>query len=138
MGGDVFGNGMLLSKHIRLVGAFNHLHIFCDPNPNIETSCNERERLFKAVKGWDDYNQSYLSKGGKIYSRHDKILKLSGDQPILVGGNDNTLRNEALSALVALGFPKNTIEKQLKSILSANADVDSVEDVIKLVLKQMR
>ena len=77
MGGDVFGNGMLLSKHIRLVGAFNHLHIFCDPNPNPETSYKERERLFKEVKGWDAYNESYLSKGGKIYSRSDKSLKLT-------------------------------------------------------------
>ena len=77
MGGDVFGNGMLLSPHIRLVGAFNHLHIFCDPDPNPETSFKERNRLFTEVKGWSDYNQSYLSKGGMIYSRQDKSLKLT-------------------------------------------------------------
>jgi glutamate dehydrogenase len=77
MGGDVFGNGMLLSEKIRLVAAFNHMHIFVDPTPNPETSFKERTRLFKDAKGWDDYNESYLSKGGKIYSRHDKILKLT-------------------------------------------------------------
>lgn len=77
MGGDVFGNGMLLSEHIRLVGAFNHLHIFCDPEPDPKTSYKERERLFKAVKGWDAYNQDLLSKGGRIYSRTDKVLKLT-------------------------------------------------------------
>lgn len=77
MGGDVFGNGMLLSEHIRLVGAFNHLHIFCDPNPDIKKSFKERQRLFKDVKGWDAYDESILSKGGRIYSRSDKILKLT-------------------------------------------------------------
>jgi Holliday junction DNA helicase RuvA len=73
-----------------------------------------------------------------ILDLKDKILKGSGDQPILIGNENNTLRDEALSALVALGFPKNTVEKQLKGILSANSDVSSVEEVIKLVLKQMR
>jgi len=77
MGGDVFGNGMLLSKHICLVGAFNHLHIFCDPTPNSATSYKERKRLFENVKGWDHYNKSVLSKGGRIFSRKDKSLKLT-------------------------------------------------------------
>ena len=73
-----------------------------------------------------------------ILDLKDKILKVSGDQPIKVANNNNTLQNEALSALVALGFPKNTVEKQLKSILTTNPDVSQVEDLIKLVLKQMR
>ncbi len=77
MGGDVFGNGMLLSEHIRLVAAFNHLHIFCDPDPNTEISFIERQRLFKAVKGWDGYNKKLLSPGGAIFSRKDKSLKLT-------------------------------------------------------------
>ena len=77
MGGDVFGNGMLLSKKIKLVGAFNHLHIFCDPNPDCASTYKERKRLFKAVKGWDHYNQDLLSEGGRIFSRADKKLKLT-------------------------------------------------------------
>jgi len=77
MGGDVFGNGMLLSEHIRLIGAFNHLHIFCDPNPDTTKSFKERQRLFDNVKGWDAYNEKLLSKGGRIYSRSDKSLKLT-------------------------------------------------------------
>ena len=77
MGGDVFGNGMLLSEHICLVGAFNHLHIFCDPSPDAKTTFKERSRLFKDVKGWGEYNQDLLSKGGRIYSRKDKSLKLT-------------------------------------------------------------
>ncbi|MEM6812693.1 MAG: NAD-glutamate dehydrogenase domain-containing protein [Pseudomonadota bacterium] len=77
MGGDVFGNGMLLSKHICLIGAFNHLHIFCDPNPDPVVTFKERQRLFKNVKGWDHYNEKLLSRGGRIYSRKDKSLKLT-------------------------------------------------------------
>lgn len=77
MGGDVFGNGMLLSEHIRLIGAFNHLHIFCDPDPDTAATYKERKRLFEAVKGWDAYNTKLLSKGGKIFSRSDKSLQLT-------------------------------------------------------------
>ncbi|MEC7028253.1 MAG: NAD-glutamate dehydrogenase domain-containing protein, partial [Pseudomonadota bacterium] len=77
MGGDVFGNGMLLSEHIRLVGAFNHLHIFCDPDPDAASSFKERKRLFEAVSGWGEYDESKLSKGGRIYSRSDKSLTLT-------------------------------------------------------------
>jgi len=77
MGGDVFGNGMLLSEKIQLVGAFNHMHIFCDPNPDAASSFKERKRLFEAVSGWGEYNTKLLSKGGRIYSRSDKFLELT-------------------------------------------------------------
>ncbi|MFP4313807.1 MAG: NAD-glutamate dehydrogenase [Alphaproteobacteria bacterium] len=77
MGGDVFGNGMLLSEHIRLIGAFNHLHIFCDPDPDTAKSFKERKRLFDGVMGWDEYDTKVLSKGGRIYSRNDKVLELT-------------------------------------------------------------
>jgi len=77
MGGDVFGNGMLLSEHIHLIGSFNHLHIFCDPNPDPVKSFKERKRLFEAVKGWDGYNQKLLSKGGMIFERSEKSLNLT-------------------------------------------------------------
>jgi len=77
MSGDVFGNGMLCSEHIRLIGAFNHLHIFCDPDPDTAASYKERKRLFDEVKGWDAYDTKKLSKGGRIYSRHHKLLELT-------------------------------------------------------------
>ncbi len=77
MGGDVFGNGMLLSEQIHLIGAFNHVHIFCDPNPDPKTTFKERQRLFTEVKGWDEYNQKLLSKGGKIFNRSEKSLQLT-------------------------------------------------------------
>ena len=77
MGGDVFGNGMLLSEHTRLVGAFNHIHIFCDPDPDTASSFKERQRLFDGVLGWDQYDTKKLSKGGRIYNRNEKSLQLT-------------------------------------------------------------
>ena len=78
MGGDVFGNAMLLSRHIRLVGAFNHLHVFIDPDPDPESTFRERERLFALPRsGWDDFDRSALSAGGGIYPRSAKSIRLS-------------------------------------------------------------
>jgi glutamate dehydrogenase len=76
--GDVFGNGMLLSKHICLKAAFNHMHIFLDPNPDAATSWVERNRMFNLPRStWDDYDKSLISKGGGVYSRFDKSIHLT-------------------------------------------------------------
>jgi glutamate dehydrogenase len=77
MGGDVFGNGLLQSDKIRLIAAFNHLHIFIDPNPDAAKSFKERGRLFREVKGWDHYDLKILSKGGRIFNRSDKSCALT-------------------------------------------------------------
>lgn len=78
MSGDVFGNGMLLSKHIKLLAAFNHMHIFIDPNPNSAKSFLERERLFNLPRStWEDYSSKVLSKGARVYSRNEKSLQLT-------------------------------------------------------------
>lgn len=77
MGGDVFGNGMLLSEQIHLFGAFNHIHIFCDPNPDAAKSFKERQRLFDGVMGWDQYDPKILSKGGRVFNRSEKVLLLT-------------------------------------------------------------
>jgi len=78
MAGDVFGNGMLLSSHIKLVAAFNHMHIFLDPNPHPESSFRERERLFHLPNSsWMDYNKEILSPGGGIYPRSAKTIPLT-------------------------------------------------------------
>ncbi|MEC3978435.1 NAD-glutamate dehydrogenase [Amycolatopsis sp. H20-H5] len=78
MAGDVFGNGMLLSEHIRLVAAFNHLHIFLDPNPEAASTFAERQRLFDLPRSsWDDYDRSLISEGGGIYSRSAKTIPVS-------------------------------------------------------------
>lgn len=78
MAGDVFGNGMLLSKHIRLVGAFNHMHIFIDPNPDAAKTYKERDRLFKLPRSsWTDYDTKLISKGGGIFSRSEKTIAIT-------------------------------------------------------------
>ncbi|MGB5719757.1 MAG: NAD-glutamate dehydrogenase [Woeseiaceae bacterium] len=78
MSGDVFGNGMLLSKKIKLVAAFNHRNIFLDPDPDPTRSFRERQRLFrKSGSTWQDYNRELISKGGGVYSRKDKTIRLS-------------------------------------------------------------
>mgnify|MGYP000936422862 CR=1 FL=1 len=78
MSGDVFGNGMLLSKHIRLVGAFDHRHIVCDPAPDAAASWAERRRLFDLPRSsWADYDAGLLSPGGRIYDRSAKALTLT-------------------------------------------------------------
>ena len=78
MSGDVFGNGMLLSKHTKLVGAFNHLHIFVDPNPDPAASHAERQRLFALPRStWADYDAKLISKGGGVFERKAKSIEVS-------------------------------------------------------------
>jgi glutamate dehydrogenase len=78
MAGDVFGNGMLLSRHIRLVAAFNHIHIFIDPNPDAEASFVERDRLFHLPRSnWTDYNPKLISKGGGVFNRSAKSITVT-------------------------------------------------------------
>jgi glutamate dehydrogenase len=80
MSGDVFGNGMLLSKAIKLVAAFDHRHIFIDPTPDAAASWVERQRMFDLPRSsWDDYNRDLLSKGGMIVSRSQKSIKLTSE-----------------------------------------------------------
>jgi glutamate dehydrogenase len=78
MSGDVFGNGMLLSRHIRLVAAFDHRHVFLDPDPDPETSFEERERLFRLPRSsWADYDTALLSPGGGVYPRTAKSVPIT-------------------------------------------------------------
>ncbi len=87
MSGDVFGNGMLLSKQIRLVAAFDHRDIFIDPDPgDPETMWNERKRLFELPRSsWQDYDTSLISKGGGVFSRGEKSIKLTEEIKALTG-----------------------------------------------------
>ena len=78
MSGDVFGNGMLLSRHIRLVAAFDHRHIFLDPNPDPATSFAERERMFKLPRSsWADYDTKLISEGGGVHARSAKSVPIT-------------------------------------------------------------
>ena len=110
MSGDVFGNGMLLSRHIRLVAAFDHRHIFLDPNPDEEASFVERQRLFELPRSsWDDYDKSLISEGGGVFPRQAKSIPVSPQ------------------VRAALGLPAETTElsppELLRAILLAPADL---------------
>ena len=86
MSGDVFGNGMLLSRHTRLVAAFDHRHIFIDPNPNSAASFRERERMFKLPRSsWEDYSRKTISRGGGVWPRSAKSIPLSSEVRALLG-----------------------------------------------------
>lgn len=102
MAGDVFGNGMLLSRHIRLVAAFNHMHIFIDPAPDAEKSFIERERLFHLPRStWDDYNPELISPGGGVFLRSAKSITLSKEiQKALDFYQDRVVPNELIRAIL--------------------------------------
>ncbi|MCC7462452.1 MAG: NAD-glutamate dehydrogenase [Gammaproteobacteria bacterium] len=86
MSGDVFGNGLLRSAHIRLVAAFNHQHIFLDPAPDPARSHAERRRLFRLPRsGWNDYDRRLISRGGGVWPRAAKRIELSGEAQRLLG-----------------------------------------------------
>ncbi|MGO1119434.1 NAD-glutamate dehydrogenase [Rhodovibrionaceae bacterium A322] len=102
MSGDVFGNGMLLSRKTRLLAAFNHLHIFVDPNPDAEKSWVERKRLFDLPRSnWADYDSKLVSKGGGIFDRKAKSIKLSAEIKKTFGITQDSLTpNELIRAIL--------------------------------------
>lgn len=104
MSGDVFGNGMLLSEHIQLIGALNHQHIFIDPNPDPKMSYKERQRLFDLPRStWEDYNPALISKGGGVFKRSAKAIRLSTEiKNLLMIKKDVVPPNELLRALLKM------------------------------------
>lgn len=97
MAGDVFGNGMLLSKHIKLVAAFNHMHIFLDPNPDVASSFKERQRMFNLPRSsWKDYDTKLISQGGGIFERSAKSIPLSAEVQKLIGTTKKSLSPDEL------------------------------------------
>jgi len=96
MGGDVFGNGMLLSHHICLMAAFNHKHIFIDPTPDSQVSWQERKRLFDGALGWDHYNRDLLSRGGGVFERSAKNIPISAEMQKVFKIEERQLSPEAL------------------------------------------
>ncbi|PHQ72033.1 MAG: NAD-glutamate dehydrogenase [Sneathiella sp.] len=102
MSGDVFGNGMLLSKHIKLVAAFDHRNIFIDPSPDAAKGFKERERIFKLPRSsWEDYNTKLISQGGGIFDRKAKSIPLSSEiKKLLDIKTDNVTPNELMTAIL--------------------------------------
>ena len=128
MSGDVFGNGMLLSEHIKLVVAFDHRHVFIDPNPDVARSFAERKRLFSLPRSsWDDYDKSLISDGGGVYPRTAKSIKLSDAARLILGVDDAELApidllNAILKAPVDLIY-NGGIGTYVKATYETNAQV---------------
>ncbi|KZB84102.1 NAD-glutamate dehydrogenase [Amycolatopsis regifaucium] len=146
MMGDVFGNGMLLSEHIRLVAAFNHLHIFLDPNPDSATSFAERRRLFDLPRSsWEDYDRSLISEGGGVYSRSAKTIPISPQVREALGlGEDvtklapNDLMQAILLAPVELLW-NGGIGTYVKAENETHADAgDKANDALRVNGNQLR
>lgn len=138
MMGDVFGNGMLLSKHICLKGAFNHMHIFLDPNPNSATSWKERKRLFDLPRSsWEDYNPKLISAGGGVYSRFDKSIPISKEVKQWLKIKENELSPQDLIKKMILSevdlIWNGGIGTYVKAQSETNADVgDSANNVLRV------
>ena len=101
MSGDVFGNGMLLSKAIKLVAAFDHRHIFIDPDPDPAKSWIERDRMFNLPRSsWDDYDRKVMSKGGMIVPRSQKSIELTKEARAALGIEQETI--DPISLIMAI------------------------------------
>jgi glutamate dehydrogenase len=144
MSGDVFGNGMLLSRHIKLLAAFDHRHIFLDPEPDPEASFKERERLFNLPRSsWADYDRVLISKGGGIYPRSAKSVLLTPEVRKVLGVEANSLTptdliRAILKAPVDLLY-NGGIGTYVKATLQTHIDAgDRANDVIRVNGAELR
>ncbi len=140
MSGDVFGNGMLLSEHIRLVAAFDHRHIFIDPDPDAATGYAERRRLFELPRSsWADYDTELLSAGGGVFPRSAKAITLNAHIREALGIEDKVTKMTPADLMKAiLHAPVDLlwnggIGTYVKSSAESNADVgDKANDAIRV------
>ena len=138
MSGDVFGNGMLLSGHIKLLAAFNHMHIFIDPNPDAAKSLAERQRLFEMPRSsWSDYDAKLISKGGGVFERRAKSIVLSPEiKKCFAIKKDKITPNELLSVILTASVDLlwfGGIGAYVKASLESHADAgDRANDAIRV------
>jgi len=137
MSGDVFGNGMLQSPHIRLVAAFNHQHVFIDPDPDPARSLRERLRLFRLPRSsWEDYSKAAISRGGGVYSRSAKSLALSREAQALLELPPQATPGEVVRAILKSHVDllwNGGIGTYVKASSESNADVgDRSNDAVRV------
>jgi glutamate dehydrogenase len=138
MSGDVFGNGMLLSEQIRLVAAFDHRHVFLDPDPDPATSYAERQRLFALPRSsWDDYDKTLISEGGGVFPRTAKSIPLSPQvQQALAVSEDAMTPAELMRAILLAPVDllwNGGIGTYVKAAQESNAEVgDKANDAIRV------
>lgn len=146
MAGDVFGNGMLLSRHICLIAAFNHMHIFIDPTPDSSTSFEERQRIFNLPRStWEDYDKTLISKGGGIFSRSAKSIPINADirKALGIEGNVKSMApTDLISAILKAPVDllwNGGIGTYVKSESEAHTDVgDSGNNALRVNGKELR
>ena len=144
MAGDVFGNGMLLSKHICLVGAFNHMHIFIDPTPNAAAAYEERARLFNLPRSaWTDFDESLISKGGGVFSRLAKSIALTPEIKKAFGLEQNSIEpNDLIRAMLKSQVDllwSGGIGTFVKAEAETHGDADDrTNDLIRVNANQLR
>ncbi len=138
MAGDVFGNGMLLSDKIQLVGAFNHLHIFVDPNPDAEAAFAERKRMFNLPRSsWEDYSAELISQGGGVFSRSAKSIPITPEMQQVFGIEETRLSpNDLIRAMLKAKIDllwNGGIGTYVKSSDETDADVgDKANDALRI------
>ena len=144
MSGDVFGNGMLLSRHIKLIGAFDHRHVFLDPNPDPERSFEERSRLFSLpTSSWADYDGQLISTGGGVFPRTAKSISLSPEARAALATDAETLTpNELIRALLRAPVDllwNGGVGTFVKAKAETHAEVgDRMSDAIRVDAEQLR
>jgi glutamate dehydrogenase len=144
MSGDVFGNGMLLCPCIKLLAAFNHAHVFLDPNPDPQTSFAERKRLFALPRSsWSDYDRSLISEGGGVYPRSAKSIRISEPvkEALSIDADELSpaeLVREILRAPVDLLW-NGGIGTYVKASTETHADAgDKANDMVRLDARRLR
>ncbi|NVE00769.1 NAD-glutamate dehydrogenase domain-containing protein [Massilia sp. BJB1822] len=144
MSGDVFGNGVLLSNQIKLLAAFDHRHIFLDPNPDTAKSFAERQRMFALPRSsWEDYNKELISQGGGVYPRSARSIELSPQVRAALDIEETALAPEELMHRILLApvdlFYNGGIGTYIKSSAETNAQVkDRANDNIRVNGSELR
>ena len=142
-GGDVFGNGVIETKKMRLQAAFNHVHIFLDPTPDAESSFVERRRLFDEVKGWEHYDRSLISAGGGVYDRKAKSIQLSPEAKAMLGTTADELSpNQVVNLILKMQvdlFWNGGIGTYVRASFETNADAnDPPNDDLRVNATELR
>jgi glutamate dehydrogenase len=146
MSGDVFGNGMLLSRHTKLVAAFDHRHVFLDPDPDPAVSFAERQRLFGLPRSsWADYDSALISAGGGVWPRAVKSVPLSAQARVVLGIDEGTLAlspDELISAILRAPVDllwNGGIGTYVKATTQTHADAgDRSNDAVRVDATQLR
>jgi glutamate dehydrogenase len=144
MSGDVFGNGVLLSRQLKLVAAFDHRHIFLDPNPDPEVSYKERQRLFVLPRSsWEDYNKELISEGGGVFPRSARSIELTPQVRAVLGIEETALAPEELMHRILMApvdlFYNGGIGTYIKASTETHAQVkDRANDRIRVNGNEMR